>query len=116
MSHPTATTWWVEVFLGASDGIATAHAKLHNHEHTNVGTTGEARVDSQDPDVLGVGYELATARALMALAQQLLESAAGDIGGSTGESVPAADFLPGPRPAPDTTQRHQDAATWWSAF
>lgn len=112
MSDPTETTWWVEVFLGASDGVATAHAKLHNHQPTSVGTTGRAGVDPQDPDAVGAGYELATARALTALAHELLQSAAD----STGESVTVADLLPGPRPDPDATQRHQDEATSWSAF
>ena len=92
MSTPTATTWWVEVFLGESDGSASASARLHSHGRSTVAGKGTATLSPQDPDVPEVGYELATARALVQLAHQLFVAAAADISGNCGEQVTAAEL------------------------
>lgn len=88
---PTASTWWVEVFVGENDGVSTATATLHTRDRHRVSAHGSARLNPSDRDVPEIGYELATARALSALAHQLLELAADDITGVTQEqvSVPA---------------------------
>ncbi|MET1058581.1 MAG: DUF1876 domain-containing protein [Nocardioides sp.] len=87
---PTTNTWWVEVFLGEINGVATANARLHTNDATNLAATGKARLSPHDQDIPEIGYELATARALSQLAHQLLESAADDISGVTHEPVSAA--------------------------
>jgi hypothetical protein len=87
---PTAETWWVEVFLGEVDGVSTASARLHTRTRTSMSAHGTARLSPSDGDVPEIGYELATARALAALAQQLLEAAADDIGEVTHELVSVA--------------------------
>jgi hypothetical protein len=84
---PTATTWWVEVFVGENDGISTANATLHARDRDRVTAHGTARLNPADSDVPEIGYELATARALSALAHRLLELAAEDITDITHELV-----------------------------
>jgi hypothetical protein len=87
---PTASTWWVEVFVGENDGVSTASATLHTRDRNRVSAHGTARLNPLDRDVPEIGYELATARALSALAHQLLELAADDITGVTEELVSVA--------------------------
>jgi hypothetical protein len=94
---PTATTWWVEVFLGENEGVSEAHARLHTHDRPSLSATGTARLNPQDRDVPEIGYELATARALGHLAHQLLESAADDISGMTLAPVTADELEERPR-------------------
>ena len=92
MSTPTATTWWVEVFLGETDGVASASARLHTPSRTTIEGRGTASVNPHDRDVPEVGYELATARALAQLAHHLFETAAVDISDITGEPVTPAEL------------------------
>ena len=93
----TATTWWVEIFLDESEGESRASARLHTHTRPGVTGVGSARVSPEDEDVPAIGYELATARALRHLAEQLLEGAASDIAGATHEDVTAEELdHPGP--------------------
>jgi hypothetical protein len=94
---PTATTWWVEVFLGENEGRSEAHARLHTHDRPSLSATGTARLNPRDRDVPEIGYELATARALAHLAHQLLESAADDISGVTRSPVSADELEDKPR-------------------
>jgi hypothetical protein len=89
---PTANTWWVEVFLGETDGVSTATATLHTRERSSLSAHGTARLSPEDRDVPEIGYELAAARALSTLADRLLEAAADDIEGVTSESVSVADL------------------------
>lgn len=88
----TAQTWWVEIFVGETDGVSTATARLHSHDRTSLSAHGTARLNPRDRDVPEIGVELATARALSELAHQLLESAAEDISGVTREPVSATDL------------------------
>ena len=83
-TSPTASTWWIEVFLGETDGVSTATATLHTRERSSLSTHGTARLDPHDHDDPEIGFELATARALSELAGRLLESAAEDIASLTG--------------------------------
>lgn len=93
MSAPTATTWWVEVFLGETDGVASASARLHTRGRSTLAGRGTASVDLDDSeDVPEVGYELATARALVQLARHLFETAAEDISAIRGEPVSASEL------------------------
>jgi hypothetical protein len=96
---PTASTWWVEVFLGEIDGVSTASARLHTRDRTGLSAKGTAKLGPRDRDVPEIGYELATARALMNLAHELMASAADDISGVTHEDV-TADDLEHTRPKP----------------
>jgi hypothetical protein len=93
---PTADTWWVEVFVGETDGVSTATARLHTRARTSLSAHGTARLSATDRDVPEIGYELATARALAALAHQLLEAAADDIGEVTHDLVSVAALERGP--------------------
>lgn len=95
-ANPAATTWWVEIFLGETDGVSTATARLHSQDRTNLVATGEARLNPRDRDIPEIGYELAVARALSRLAHDLLETTANDICGVTLEAVSAADLEKAP--------------------
>lgn len=75
----TGSTWWVEVFLGESDGVSTATAVLHTRDRSRLSTRATARLEPHAADGPEIGYEIATARALSALAASLLEAAAEDI-------------------------------------
>lgn len=87
---PSASTWWVELFVGESDGVSTARATLHTRDRTGMSAHGTARLSPHDRDVPEIGYELAAARALSDLAHQLLQAAADDISGLTREGVSMA--------------------------
>lgn len=62
--------WSVEITTDEEDGRTTAEAKLHWGERTLVGT-GLARCNPTDRDIADIGAELAAARALSDLAEQL---------------------------------------------
>lgn len=92
-STPTTTsTWWVELFLGETDGVSSATATLHTRDRSHLQSHGTARLDPHDRDDPAIGHELAAARALSALAHQILEAAAGDIAAATREPVSAAEL------------------------
>jgi hypothetical protein len=101
-SAPTTNTWWVEIFLGENDGVSSASATLHTRDRSHLRAEGTARLDPHDRDIPEIGYELATARALSALAHQLLEAAAGDIEAATRESVSASELERDPAAAHPT--------------
>ena len=83
---PAAAHQWtvrISVFEGED---TTARAVLVADPLDEVRGTGVSHRRAQDPPQARIGDELAVARALRHLADQLLERAATDIGGSTGES------------------------------
>ena len=92
----TTATWWVEVFLGEIDGVASASARLHTRGPSTIAGKGTASLNPHDRDVPEVGYELATARALSELAQHLFETAAEDISSISGEPVSAEELAARP--------------------
>ena len=75
------STWKVTIHLFDADDMrptTTARAVLTTAATTLV-ATGHARRRPDDPDIPEIGDELAAARALRALADQLLEATSGDI-------------------------------------
>lgn len=79
-----ATTWKTTIHLFDEDDVpgrrtTTAHAVLTTTAGTSLLGTGHARRRPTDADVPEVGEELAVARALRSLADQLLEATSGDI-------------------------------------
>jgi hypothetical protein len=73
-------TWHVEVFVYEDESDTTARAILHTESPTHLDGTGSARKSPDDAAVPEIGDEVAVARALSALAEKLLATAAGDIG------------------------------------
>jgi len=81
---PTAHQWTVRISLFEGDDT-TARAVLVADPLAGVRATGVSHRRAQDPPHPRIGDEVAVARALRHLADQLLEQAASDIEGSTGE-------------------------------
>jgi uncharacterized protein DUF1876 len=77
------TEWTVSVQLTEIDGRTHATAVLHNGAVRELTGRGSARKAPADVDVPEIGDELAAARALAELSQQLVEAAATDIEGMT---------------------------------
>ena len=76
----TVTKWTVEIQLGEREGHSHAEAKLITGVEPALHATGDARLSGKDPvDVPEIGYELAAARALRALADVLLKTAEDDV-------------------------------------
>lgn len=76
----TTETWTVELLLSEIDGRTHAEARLHSRRPLALTATGDARLSSADPvDVPEIGYELAAARALVRLGEQLVREADGDV-------------------------------------
>ncbi|MFI5615786.1 DUF1876 domain-containing protein [Amycolatopsis sp. NPDC051903] len=82
-----STQWHVDLFLGEEEGRTHARARLTTGAATKLEALGTARLNPADRNVPEIGDELAAARALSALAHQLLDVAAGDIEGVTHEPV-----------------------------
>lgn len=75
-----ATTWDVKVYFSEDGDQTQARAVLAGADgQVRVQGAGVARKNPTDADVPEIGDELAAARALSALAHQLLDLAAGDI-------------------------------------
>jgi hypothetical protein len=75
-------TWTVELLLSERDGATHAEARLHTELPAPLTATGDARLSPHDPvDVAEIGYELAAARALHHLAEELLRTANADVQG-----------------------------------
>ncbi|WP_305095084.1 DUF1876 domain-containing protein [Prescottella sp. R16] len=70
--------WTVEIAVDEHDSRTRSTARLHTGDTTLVGV-GLARRNPVDRNVPGIGDELATARALSDLTQQLIEATVGDI-------------------------------------
>ncbi len=76
----TTTRWDVQVYLSEQDGVTHAEARLFSTHPQHLTATGSARLAPGDPqDVPEVGYELATARALISLGEKLLHTAEDDV-------------------------------------
>lgn len=76
----TTTRWDVQVFLSEQDGTTHAEARLFSSRRDHLSGKGTARLSPEDHmDVAEIGYELATARALVDLGERLLHVAQGDI-------------------------------------
>lgn len=72
-------TWHVEVFLDEEGDRTVARAVLHTGLPTHVEGRGLTVRAPHDVDVPEIGDEVAVARALHELADELLRTAAGDI-------------------------------------
>jgi hypothetical protein len=78
----TTQTWTVELLLSEQDGMSHAEARLLTGLSAPLTATGDARLSPQDPvDVAEIGYELAAARALCRLGEELLRTANADVQG-----------------------------------
>jgi hypothetical protein len=76
----TTTRWDVHLFLSEQDGTTNAEARLFSSRRTHLTGTGTAKLAPTDPaDVAEVGFELAAARALIRLGEQLLHVAEEDV-------------------------------------
>ncbi len=72
-------TWHVELFIDEEGDRTAARAVLHTGSTSHVQGRGVTRRAPHDPDVPEIGDEVAAARALHELADDLLRTAAGDI-------------------------------------
>jgi hypothetical protein len=81
-------TWTVKVFLSEEDRTTNARAVLHTGEAEELSAHGTASRNPHDPDVAEIGDEVATARALAALADTLLGTASADITAVTSDDTP----------------------------
>jgi hypothetical protein len=78
--NATVARWSVEIFLSEVDGHSHAEARLVSGAQSPLTATGTATLNERDPvDVPEIGFELATARALRSLADQLQHTAAEDV-------------------------------------
>ena len=76
----TTTRWDVQVFLSERDGTTHAEARLFSSRREHLSGNGAARLSPDDHvDVAEIGYELATARALIHLGERLLRVAEADV-------------------------------------
>ena len=83
--NETVTRWSVEIYLSEIDGHTHAQARLASGLEPPLTTTGDATLSRHDVlDVAEVGFELATARALRSLADELLSIANEDVGALSG--------------------------------
>lgn len=71
--------WTVDIHLDEDDDQTHAHAVLHGHDGVSVQSDGTARRNPGDAVIPEIGEELATARALNALADQVMGVAEKDI-------------------------------------
>ncbi|RIQ18239.1 DUF1876 domain-containing protein [Jiangella rhizosphaerae] len=80
--------WTVDIYIGEhDDGSTYAEARLITHATAGLRATGTARLNPSDVNVPEIGDELATARALRVLADELLGTASDDIENITHEPV-----------------------------
>lgn len=78
-------TWHVEIFISEEEDDTThARAVLQTGEAAEIVATGVARRNPHDAEVAEIGDELAAARALSHLADQLLATVSNDITAATG--------------------------------
>jgi hypothetical protein len=71
--------WQVEVFLFEGDPVTSATAVLHGDDGIERRATATTRRAPEDPSVPEVGDEIAVARALQELAEELLRSGEEDL-------------------------------------
>jgi hypothetical protein len=99
-------TWHVELFLDEDGDRTVARAVLHTGLSTHLEGRGVTVRATHDTDVPEIGDEVATARALHELADELLRTAAGDIAAL--EHAPVR--LGFDDPSPSTTREPRPAA------
>lgn len=76
----TTTRWDIHLFLSEQDGTSHAEARLFSSARQHLTGAGTAKLAPEDPvDVAEVGFELAAARALINLGEQLLHVAEEDV-------------------------------------
>jgi hypothetical protein len=83
----TAKKWSVEIFIDEHEEQTRAEARLSPESVVTVTGTGEARLNPKDANIPEIGDELAVARALSDLANNLLHVAAADIEAATQKPV-----------------------------
>jgi hypothetical protein len=86
-----AKTWVVEIDLAEHQGGTRAVARMTGGPDDGR-ATGVARLSPSDRDVPRVGDELAAGRALLGLAQRLIDAATAEIARSTHEKPRHADL------------------------
>lgn len=79
-----AKRWNIVITIDEHDGRTRARARLRTHDGERVGV-GLARCNPADREVPEIGDELAVARALTDLGDQLMGAAAADVGENTHE-------------------------------
>ena len=79
--------WTIDVFVSEDGDNTNARAVLHGDSAEVISGTGFARRNPHDPSVPEIGDELAFARALRTLAENLLQVTADDISVSVGEDA-----------------------------
>jgi uncharacterized protein DUF1876/uncharacterized protein DUF1918 len=84
-THPRVRDWQVRVTVFGSDDDAEANVVLVADSPTHLTAHGHSHRSDDDRGVPEIGDEVAVARALRRLADQLLETAAEDIEAVTGE-------------------------------
>jgi hypothetical protein len=88
---PVAKRWTVDIYLSevTRNGSVQTHAdaRLHTQDATDLRGHGHALKHPDDADVPEIGDELAAARALSDLANQLLVAAAEDVEAVTHQPV-----------------------------
>lgn len=82
---PHIRDWSVSIRLFEEEDTTRAHAVLHSASATPLEATGHCVRSGDDYPVPEIGDEVAVARALRRLADQLLDAAADDITQLTGE-------------------------------
>lgn len=80
-------TWHVDVYIDEDEETTYARAVLTGDAPRPVESTGTARRNPADRDVPEIGDELATARALSAMSQNLIDLAVRDIEDFEGRPV-----------------------------
>ncbi|MCL3861337.1 dsRBD fold-containing protein [Actinotalea sp. K2] len=80
----TVRTWRVQVSLSHDGDETTARAVLVTGSPEHLGAVGRARKNPHDPDAPVIGDEVAVARALRRLADQITETAQEQIEDATG--------------------------------
>lgn len=85
----TSRRWSVDIFVDEHEDERTTHAeaRLHTNDKTHLVGRGTARRNPADNEIAEIGDELAVARALSALANELLQAAVSDIEAITHERV-----------------------------
>jgi hypothetical protein len=84
-AHPRVRDWEVRVSIFGSDDDTEATVVLLSDSPTHLTAHGHSHRSDDDRVVPEIGDEVAVARALRRLADQLLDTAADDIEGLTGE-------------------------------
>jgi hypothetical protein len=83
----TTKKWSVEIFIDEHEDQTRAEARLAPQGTVTLTGTGTARLNPKDANIPEIGDELAVARALSVLANNLLHVAAADIEAVTQKPV-----------------------------